>query len=137
MKVRLYLFALVLFAFCLFYDLVVWGSVRLLPDVGAAIADSARREAPLATAYIAIGGVLDAWVPPLGSFGASVLETAWGEGFARIREDPGVAMDLIFSSRWNVAHGWLKTMYWAAPVLLVVTLILWLRKPKPVRTLRR
>jgi hypothetical protein len=46
-------------------------------------------------------------------------------------------MDLLFHNRWNVAHGWLKTMYWAAPVMLVVTLLLWLRKPKTVRTLRR
>jgi hypothetical protein len=137
MKARLHVFALVLFVFCLLYDLVVWGSVRLLPEVGSAIADSAHREAPLATAYIVVGGVLDGMLPSLGSFGESVLSAAWGEGFARIREDPGVAMDLIFSSRWNVAHGWLKTMYWATPVLLVVTLILWLRKPKPVRTLRR
>jgi hypothetical protein len=137
MKVRLYLLALVVFVLCLLYDLVVWGGVRRLPDVGSAIADSARREAPLATTYIAIGSVLDGWVPPLGSFGASILETAWGEGFARIRENPGVAMDLLFHNRWNVAHGWLKTMYWAAPVMLVVTLLLWLRKPKTVRTLRR
>jgi hypothetical protein len=137
MKARPHVFALVLFVLCLLYDLVVWGSVRLLPEVGSAIADSARREAPLATAYIAVGGVLDGMVPALGSFGESILSAAWGDGFARIREDPGVAMDLIFSSRWNVAHGWLKVMYWAAPILLVVTLILWLRKPKPLRTLRR
>jgi hypothetical protein len=137
MKVRLYPFALVLFVFCLFYDLVVWGSVRLLPEVGSAIADSALREAPLATTYIAIGGVLDGLVPTLGSFGASVLETAWGDGFARIRENPGVAMDLVFRNRWNVAHGWLTMMYWAAPILLVLTLVLWLRKPKAVQTLRR
>jgi hypothetical protein len=137
MKVRLYLFALVLFVFSMLYDLVVWGSVRLLPDIGPAIAESAHREAPLAMTYIAIGSVIDGWVPALGSFGVSVLETAWGDGLARMHEDPGVAMDLIFHNRWNVSHGWLKTMYWAAPVLLVLTLILWLRKPKAVRALRR
>jgi hypothetical protein len=137
MKVRPYLLALVLFVFCLLYDLIVWGSVPLLPDVGSAIADSARREAPLATTYIALGGVLDNTVPVLGSVGASILETAWSEGFARIREDPGVAMDLVFGNRWNFSHGWLKAMYWAAPILLAITAILWLRKPKPVRTLQR
>ena len=137
MKSRLHVIALVLFAICFLYDLVVWGAVSQLPDVGAGIADSAHREAPLATTYIALGGMLDAAVPSLGRFGADRLTDAFSEGFERIRADPTVAMDLIFGTTWNGAHSWVKSMYWAAPILFVIMAILWLRKPKQVRTIRR
>lgn len=137
MKNRLHLIVLVLFVLCFLYDLVVWGSVPALPDVGPGIADSARREAPLATTYIALGGVIDSAVPSLQAFGAARLTAAIGEGFERIRADPTVAMDLIFNTTWNASHRWIKTMYWAAPVLLLLTLISWARRPKPVHMVRR
>jgi hypothetical protein len=137
MKSQLHVIALVLFAICFLYDLVVWGGVPALPDVGTGIADSAHREAPLATAYIAIGTPLDAAVAPLRDYGTARLTDAFGEGFERIRTDPSVAMDLIFSSTWNATHRWIKAMYWGAPIMLLVTAILWFRRPKPVHPLRR
>lgn len=137
MKNRLHLIALVLFALSFLYDIVVWGGVQALPDVGPAIADSARREAPLAATYIAIGSIVDSAMPSLGAFGSARLAEAFGDGFERIRADPTVAMDLIFSSTWNASHGWIKLMYWATPILLLLALILWVRRPKQVRVLRR
>jgi len=137
MKSRLHVIALVLFVLCLLYDLVVWGSVRVLPDVGPGIAESARREAPLAATYITLGDLIDSAVPSLQAFGSDRLTDAFGEGFERIRADPTVAMDLIFGTTWNASHRWIKTMYWAAPVLLLLTLILWLRRPKAVHMVRR
>jgi hypothetical protein len=46
-------------------------------------------------------------------------------------------MDLIFDTTWNAAHRWIKAMYWAAPILLVVFLILWSRRPRPIHMIRR
>jgi hypothetical protein len=137
MKNRLHVIALVLFVVCFLYDIVVWGGVRSLPDVGPAIADSAQREAPLAATYIAIGGIVDSVLPSLATFGSERLSRAIGDGFERIRADPTVAMDLIFSSSWNAAHSWLKLMYWATPVLLVLAVVLWVRRPKQLRVVRR
>jgi hypothetical protein len=137
MKNRLHLIALVLFVLCFLYDLVVWGSVSALPDVGPSIADSARREAPLAATYITLGETLDSAVPSLQAFGAGRLSGALSEGFERIRADPTVAMDLIFDTTWNASHRWIKTMYWGAPVLLLLTIILWVRRPKTVHMIRR
>jgi hypothetical protein len=136
MKTRLHVFALILFALIFLYDIVVWGGVYALPDVGAGIADSARREAPLAATYIAIGHALDSAAPGLESYGSARLADALSEGFERIRADPTVAMDLIFGSSWNASHSWLKTAYWGAPILLVLTLILWVRRPKQLHALR-
>jgi hypothetical protein len=135
MRRNLHLIALVLFLVSLGYNLLVWGAVPLLPEVGDAIAGSARREAPLAATYIALGSPIDAVVPGLQAFGERRLTAALGEGFERIDADSTVAMDLIFSTTWNVQHRWLKTMFWLAPLLLLVTFVLWLRRPRKVRAL--
>jgi hypothetical protein len=137
MRKRLHLVALILFLVVLLFDLVVWGAVPALPEVGPAIERSAGNEAPLATSYIMAGALLDRWVPAFEHYGAAVLTDAIGEIFPRIIESPPLAMDLIFSSRLNGTHAWLKTMYWAAPVLLVLTLLLWVRKPKKVSLVGR
>jgi len=137
MKSQLHVIAMVLFAICFLYDIVVWGGVPALPKVGGHIADSARREAPIAATYIAIGSPLDSAVPSLGDYAYAVLTEGLSEGFDRIREDPTVAMDLIFSTTWNPTHRWIKAMYWGAPVMLLVTTILWFRRPKAVHALRR
>jgi hypothetical protein len=135
MKRNLHVIALVLFLLSLGYNLLVWGAVPLLPQVGDAIAGSARREAPLAATYIALGSRIDAAVPALQAFGERRLAAALGEGFERIRADSTVAMDLIFSSTWNVQHRWLKTMFWLTPLLLLVTCVLWWRRPRKVQAL--
>ena len=135
MKRNLHVIALVLFLLSFGYNLLVWGAAPLVPEVGDAIANSARREAPLAATYIALGSPIDAAVPALQAFGEQRLTAALGEGYARIREDSTVAMDLIFTSTWNVQHRWLKTKYWLAPLLLLVTVVLWLRRPRKLHTL--
>jgi len=137
MKRRLYLIALVLFIVCFLYDLVVWGALPAVPDVGAGIVDSAQREAPLASTYIALGSRIDNALPSLQAFGVSRLTAAFSDGFARIAEDPDVAMDLIFNTTWNAEHRWLKAMYWAPPVFLLVTLLLWSRRPKQIHAVGR
>lgn len=136
MKRRLYLIALGLFVIVLLYDVVVWGAVPTLPEVGPSIAESARREAPLASTYIAIGRSVDAAVPALRAFGEARLTDALSEGFPRMRDDASVSMDLIFNTTWNAQHRFIRTMYWAAPLLLLLTLLLWTRRPKQVRLMR-
>ena len=137
MKSQLHVIAIVLFAICFLYDIVIWGGVTSLPAVGVGIADSAHREAPLATTYIAIGTPLDEAMPSLRDYATARLGEAFAEGFDRIRDDPTVAMDLIFSSTWNATHRLIKTMYWGAPLMLLLSAILWVRRPKPVHAFRR
>jgi hypothetical protein len=137
MKSQLHVIAMVLFAICFLYDIVVWGGVPTLPGVGAFIADSAHREAPLATTYIAIGSPLDAAMPSLGDYANLRLTEGLNEGFDRIKADPTVAMDLIFGTTWNRTHRMIKAMYWGAPIMLLVSVILWVRRPKAVHAFRR
>jgi len=137
MKSQLHVIAMVLFAICFLYDIVVWGGVPTLPGVGTFIADSAHRETALATTYIAIGTPLDAAMPSLGDYANLRLTEGLNDGFDRIKEDPTVAMDLIFGTTWNPTHRMIKAMYWGAPIMLLVSVILWVRRPKAVHAFRR
>ncbi|MBN8482457.1 MAG: hypothetical protein J0L88_12815 [Xanthomonadales bacterium] len=137
MRRRLHLVAVILFLAVLVFDLVVWGAVPGLPEVGESIARSARSEAPLATTFITLGAILDGAVPALERFGAGLFTDALADAFPRIVENPNLAMDLVFSTRLNATHGWLKLLYWAAPVLLLASLLLWVRKPKKVSLIGR
>ncbi len=132
MKRNLHWWVILLFLLVLGYDLVVWGAAGRLPDVGRRLLDSAQREAPLTYAYMRAGGVLDAAAPLLDDWGTQHAQDALGEGFARIKEDPKVAMDLVFSQTWNAKHATLKFCHWAAPVLAVIALVFWMRRPKKV-----
>jgi len=137
MKSQLHVIAMTLFVICFAYDIVIWGGVASLPNVGAGIVDSAHREAPIAATYIAIGTPLDEAMPSLGDYANARLTEGLGDGFERIRADPTVAMDLIFSSTWNGTHRLIKAMYWGAPVMLLVTIVFWFRRPKAVHAFRR
>ena len=121
-----------LFVWALAYDLVVWGAAAHLPDIGGHLQASAQRQALLANIYMSAGGALDAAVPVLDDWGTQRAHTALADGLERIKEDPMVSMDLIFSNTWNSTHATLKFMYWAAPVFGVIALVLWSRRPKKV-----
>jgi len=132
MRKRLHWVLLILFIWAFAYDLVVWGAAGRLPDVGDKLRMSAQRNALLATMYMAGGDALLAAAPALEDWGAQRAQYAIGPGFARIKDDPNVAIDLIFSQNWNATHAMLKLMYWAAPVLSLLALIAWSRRPKKV-----
>jgi hypothetical protein len=132
MKARMHWWMAILFLFVLGWDFATWGAAARIPDIGAKLQRSAQREAVLATIYMSAGSIMDAALPPLESWGSQYVETALSEGFPRIKEDPTVAIDLIFSQTWNAKHAIFKILYWAAPVLAVLTLIFWARRPKKI-----
>ena len=136
MRRYLHTIALALFGLALCLDLVFWGAVPDLEGVGAQIVHSAHAEAFLASTYMALGSYLDAAVSGLHAFGTRVMTDALTPGFARIIEDPDVAMDLILNSSFNRSHDWIKTLYWAPPVLLVIFAILFVLRPKQVKLIR-
>ncbi len=136
MRRHLHTIALVLLGLALLFDLALWGAVPDLPEVGPQIARSAHSETMLAATYITLGGYLDGAVSALHTFGTNMMTEALSPSFARIIEDPNVAMDLILNSTFNRGHGWIKTLYWAPPILLVIFGILFAFRPKQVKLIR-
>lgn len=136
MRRHLHTIALVLLIGVLFLDLVFWGAVPDLPEVGPKITQSAHSEAILASTYIYAGGFVDAAVSSLASFGASVMTDALGPGFAQIIEQPILAMDTVLSPTFNRTHRWVKTLYWAPPILFVIYIVLWLVRPKNLKLIK-
>lgn len=132
MKKHLYPWIALLFVLALGFDLIVWGAAARLPEIGPKLLLSAQREAPLVDFYMRVGSVVDAAVPMLDGWGSAYAKGALSEGFDRIKGDPSVAMDLIFSQSWNTHHALLKFLDWAAPALGVLALVLWIRRPKKV-----
>ena len=132
MMKRLHWILLLLFVWALAYDLVVWGAAGRLPDVGDKLRVSAQRNALLATIYMAGGDALLGSAPALEDWGTQRALTAFEFGIPRIKDDPNVAIDLIFSQTWNATHAFLKFMYWAAPVFGVAFMIAWARRPKKI-----
>ena len=135
MRRYLHLWIGLLFLMVLGYDFVVWGAAARLPEVGTHLQDSARREGPLVYFYMRVGSAIDAAVPALDDWGQRRAQTALAEGFSRIKQDPAVAMDLIFSQTWNAQHLTIKVCHWGAPALAVLALVFWVRRPKKVRML--
>lgn len=137
MRKHLPTIALVLFLSVFFLDLMLWGAVPALPDVGPLIEQSANTEAVLASLYMALGTPLDEFLPSLGRFGAQMMTRGLEGSFEQIIEAPNLAMDLILHGSYNPTHGWIRMFYWASPAMLVVFLVLWATKPKKVSLIRK
>lgn len=137
MRKHLHNIALVLLVLSIFFDLVLWGAVPELETAGPLIEQSAHNEAFLASMYIGAGGVLDGAMPSLGAFGSAVMKDGLSDAFPAMIEAPNLAMDLILGASNNGTHGWIKLLYWAPPVLLVLYAVLWLFRPKKVTLVGR
>jgi hypothetical protein len=119
------------------YDAIVWGGAARLPEIGDKLQHAAQRQAILGSVYMTCGVPLLSAIPALDAWGQDHFQTAVYEGFPRIHEDPSVAFDLIFNNNWNTHHRILRAMYWMPPILIVVWLFFWLRRPKKVSLMGR
>ncbi|HPG95133.1 MAG TPA: hypothetical protein PLR28_11305, partial [Dokdonella sp.] len=80
MRRHLHTIALVLLVLVFLFDLVLWGAVPGLPEVGGIIERSANSEAILASIYISLGGFLDGAVAGLNSLGSAMMTDGLGDG---------------------------------------------------------
>ena len=128
---------LLLFVAAFAYDAILWGGAARLPDIGDKLQRAAQRQAMLANVYMTCGAPLLAAIPALDAWGQEHFHTAVYEGFPRIHDDPAVAFDVIFNNDWNVHHRTLRIMYWATPVLALIAIVFWIRRPKKVSLMGR
>lgn len=133
MRKYLHLFAILLFLLVTLWQCLFWGGASTLPDMGAAVRRSAMREAPLVAGLMVCGELLGKAVPPLGDVGRSWAREALAPAKERIEADPGVAMDLLFGESLSSSQRLATRGVYALPVLLILAVIAWIRRPRQVR----
>lgn len=110
-----------------------WGGASALPDVGPIVRRSAMREAPLVAAFIVLGEGVGKLVPSLRTLGEGWADRALAPAKERLLADPDVAMDFIFNQSMNATQRMATRGVYAAPLLLVLAVIAYLRRPRQVR----
>lgn len=137
MKGKLHIVTGIAFLLVMFYNLVVWGGVKDLPKVGPKIRETAQTQAPLVITYMFLGEQLDRAVPALGDFGRDYAAQAFESAVPRIEEDSNMAVVALFEGLGNSRGGTVHLMFWLGPILLVLFLIFWWRRPRKVSLMGR
>lgn len=134
MRWRKYGVLFVLFVLCLAFNAWLYGSLAREPDIGPALASSARATAPLLHAYIVAGEPLAAYT---GASGQYVADAAFADAYPAIAASPATADGLLFTESHGPLRGLLVALYWATPVLLVLALAAWVLRSRPAHLMGR
>ncbi|ODU34251.1 MAG: hypothetical protein BGP24_22960 [Lysobacterales bacterium 69-70] len=133
MRKYLPLILLLLFVLATVWQCLFWAGAASLPGIGSSVRRSAMREAPLVATYTFGGELLGKVAPALGDVGRSWAEVALRPAAERLEADPGVAMDFIFGESLNATQRTATRGVYLPPVLLLLALVAWLRRPRQVR----
>jgi hypothetical protein len=113
---------------CVAVNVCFWGGVAASTSLAPVLREPLSREAPLAYTYLLAGEAIAA---PLGldeSF------AAFAEGQvqdpAQVLEVSALSVDRLMRAR----SGWLKPLHSAPLLLAPLALILWWRRPRPIKT---
>jgi hypothetical protein len=133
MRKYLHLIATLLFVLAALWQCLFWGGASTLPDIGSAVRRSAMREAPLVAGLMISGELIGKVAPPLGDIGRNWAHDALAPAIERLNADPDVAMDLLFGESLSPSQRLATRGVYALPVLLILAVIAWLRRPRQVR----
>jgi hypothetical protein len=125
---RKYRVLFTLFVLCLAFNAWLYGSLAREPEIGPALASSARANAPLLHTYIALGEPLTAHT---GSSGQRVADAAFADAYPSITASPATAASQLFTQSLGPLRGLLVLLYWATPALLVLALAAWVLRSRP------
>jgi hypothetical protein len=105
-------------------------------EIGQAFRLSIKHNAPFIEAYVWLGDILRG-IPGLSGIGDGTASAAAEPLIARIRPHPRGAEAVFFGEAKSPAH---SRMLWGQrllPFLVVITIILWVRRQKPVHMRNR
>lgn len=137
MRKYLHLLLAAVFLLALFWQMLFWAGAASLTDIGPIVRRSALREAPLVTTLLVGGETVARFVPGAGELGRGWADHALAPAAERLKADPDVAMDFIFGEPLNAAQRTATRGVYALPVLLILAVIAWLRRPRQVRMMGR
>lgn len=133
MRKYAHLVLIALFLLVVFWQSLFWGGAAALPDLGPIVRRSAMREAPLVATFVFVGEGVGKLAPPLRELGQGWADRALAPAKERLLADPDVAMDFIFNQSFNATQRTATRGVYAAPLLLVLAVIAYLRRPRQVR----
>jgi hypothetical protein len=119
---------LTLFVLCLAFDAWLYGSLAREPDVGPALASSARANAPLLHTYIVLGEPLAAHT---GASGQRVADAAFADAYPSIIASPATAASQLFTQSRGPLRGLLLMLSWVTPLRVVLALAAWVLRSRP------
>jgi hypothetical protein len=134
MRWRKYRVLFTLFVLCLAFDAWLYGSLAREPEIGPAIASSARANAPLLHTYIVLGEPLAAYT---GASGQRVADTAFADAYPSIVASPATAASQVFTQSRGPLRGLLLVLYWVTPLLLVLALAAWVLRSRQTHLMGR
>jgi hypothetical protein len=105
-----------------------WGGVASSPTLGPVVVEPLRLQAPLAYTWLILGeaaGSALGMQESLGRFAEGQLQDP-----ARIAEQRSLAVDRALEAR----SGWLKLLHPLPLILLPLSLLLWWRRPRGLKT---
>lgn len=111
------------------HNLYLWGGVAVTPQVGDRIVDQSMLQSPLAATYLILGKQT---VVPIGQSDSARDYAAerFSSVYPDIATDQHTALDRLLAAQSAL----FRLAYWAAPILLLLSIVLQLRKPKPIRS---
>ena len=134
MRWRKYGVLFTLFVLCLAFDAWLYGSLAREPQVGPALAASARANAPLLHTYIVLGEPLAAHT---GAWGRGVADAAFADAYPSIIASPATAASQLFTQSRGPLRGLLLLLYWVTPALLVLALAAWVLRSRQTHLMGR
>lgn len=137
MRKYLHLVVTVVFVLALLWQCLFWAGAASLPEIGPIVRRSALREAPGVATLLVSGETLASVVPWLGDKGRNWADKALSPAAERLKADPDVAMAFIFGEPLNAAQQTATRGVYALPVLLILAVVAWLRRPRQVRMMGR
>lgn len=131
MKGKLHLVAGIVFVLLLAYDFFLWGGLSRSATLGPMITAASKREVSLAGFYLPVGRELTGWVGR--DAAASLATRTFAPLEASLLANPAAAMDRLLT---DMPMG-PRLAYYGAPVVLLLDLLLWWRRPRGVHLVGR
>ena len=131
MKRYLHVVAAVIFLLLLCDQWLAWGGLGRAPQVGPVVMEAADRDVGLASVHVLVGQ----WLAHGAGLDETAIDTAtrrFADVIPDILTNPDAALETAtIRMPWSVRLG-----YYGAPIMLLVTLPLWWRRPRSVHLVK-
>lgn len=131
MKRYLHVVAALIFLLLLCDQWLVWGGLGRAPQVGPVVLEAADRDVGLASVHVLLGQ----WLVHGAGLDESAIDAAtrrFDAVIPQILANPDAALETVTTRMpWSVRLG-----YHGAPIMLLVALLLWWRRPRSVHLVK-